>query len=285
MAEKMMFTVDASQIIAKMHFAALQATRGDASNNDAFFVNTGIQNDDPNGSPEKIGKTRFNLENSSGTYYVGYVVNVGYHQSFEFDNAMNDIIKLRSQLYPDDGVKLTDELKKDSPEKQQFDKNVKIIKKKFEDANKKVPADDEFTTAKGLTSIRDEIKKIIDSNATGQKDAQISTFKDELQSKKEEVAEYLQTYMEVFAGADNVTKISPDTVTTMQVSSTIKDSNDKNLVKNFQIQPIPEKEKNALLASFKAKALKEEKNDDPKVKNCIVKMCFYVEYKLTVDEK
>ena len=64
--KKMLFTIDASEILAKMHFAALQGAHG--STGKGFFVNTGIVNDRKNGSPEDIGNTRFDLKNDSSMY-------------------------------------------------------------------------------------------------------------------------------------------------------------------------------------------------------------------------
>lgn len=63
---KMLFKIDASEILAKMHYAGLQ--NANSATGKGFFVNTGIVNDSESGSPENIGKTRFDLKNDSEMY-------------------------------------------------------------------------------------------------------------------------------------------------------------------------------------------------------------------------
>lgn len=283
MANVMMFTVDASQIIAKMHFAALQATRGDvdkATKGGGFIVNTGIVKDNPNGVPEQLGKTRFNLDNSSGKYYVGIVSNIGFYQSFALENAITDIFKLRAELYGAD-KSLLDKNEKDAEEMtKRFDEVAQTIKDALADAGEDVPEDDEFRDESTLVKIRDTIKKIIDTN----KDNIVSTYSKAVDDKKVECIPVLQKYMNVFAGSDNVKTITSKNVLAMQVSSNISSPNDKMLVKDFSIQAIPQGEKDALAASFKEKALKNP-DDGSRKDNCVVKMCFYVEYSLSIGDK
>ena len=276
MADAMMFTVDASQIVAKMHLAGLQATRGDVNNVSGFIVNTGITNDDPNGSPEKLGKTRFNLDNSSGAYYAGIVFNIEFYQLCALENAMTDIFKLIAELYGD--KKLPDKNPSNAEELvKRFDAHVKTISDACQKVGIAVPSEDDFKDAAKLTKIRDELRAKANGN-----NSKISTYEDKVNEGKETAAKLLQSYMNVFAGADNVENITSDVVIAIQVSSKVKGPNDKALVNDFQIQPIPQSEKSALLASFKEKALKAK--DDGKTPNCVIKMCFYVEYKLTIGE-
>ena len=99
MADKMMlFTIDASEMIAKLHLAGLQPIKGDLASYNGFIVNTGIVDDSPQNSPEKIGNTRFDLNNKSGTYYVGLVRDFTYKTWFTFENAATDLYKLRSEM-------------------------------------------------------------------------------------------------------------------------------------------------------------------------------------------
>ena len=52
--------VDASDILVKLHFSGLQKIRKSVKDlGDGFIVNTGIQNDNAQGTPEKVGKTKF----------------------------------------------------------------------------------------------------------------------------------------------------------------------------------------------------------------------------------
>lgn len=277
--DAIMFTVDASQIVAKMHFAALQATRGDVNQVKGFFVNTGIINDNSNGVPEKLGKTRFNLDNSSGKYYVGIVANMGFYQSFALDNAITDIFKLRSELYGTDKSLLDKNPDKANEMTTKFNSFAETIQKALTDSGENAPSIDDFKDEKKLVQIRDTLKNAISKN-TNEK---ISTYNSVLAKTKTNMAKYLQNYMNVFAGSDNVKDITDKDVLAIQVSSKITGPNDKSLVKNFSIIPIPQNEKDALTASFKEKALKNPSKDDKD--NCIVKMCFYVEYNLTIGDK
>lgn len=57
---------------------------------------------------------------------------------------------------------------------------------------------------------------------------------------QKDAAEKLGAYMKAFAGADNVDAITPDKVAAIDVSEKIKDSNDKSLVNEFEVQPMSE---------------------------------------------
>ena len=277
MANEMMFTIDAKQILAKLHFAALQATRG-STGRGKFFVNTGIANDDPNGKPEKIGKTVFKLDNPSGSYYAGYVTDLTYQKSFKLENAITDIFKLRSELYGEDRALLDKDDTERSEKEKRFKECGQMINDALSTAGKPTYSDADFQNEKTLVQIRDIIKNVLSTNEKVIEE--ISKYNESLKEKKEEVMPLLEQYMNVFAGADNVKNWDEKNVTAVQVSSQLKDPNDTNLVKNFEIQPISEKEREVLNSNFKSKGVKSKDG----VISCTVKMCFYVEYKLSVNE-
>lgn len=276
MADKMMFTVDAQQIIVKLHFAALQATRG-STGQGKFFVNTGIENDDPKGNPEKVGKTTFRLDNSSGSYQVGYISDLTYQKSFKLDNAITDIFKLRAELYSEDKA-LLDKNGIDAEKQKRFSEYSKMINDALKTAGKSEFKEEDFQNEGKLTEIRDIINRLMktDKNVI----AKMSTRNEELKKKKEEVMPILEQYMNVFAGADNVKNLNEKNVSDMQVSSQLKGPNDSGLVNNFEIQPISNKEREALNANFRSKAVKSKDGSA----TCTEKICFCVEYTLSVND-
>lgn len=277
MADEMMFTIDAQQILVKLHFAALQATRG-STGQGKFFVNTGIENDDPKGNPEKIGKTKFNLDNPSGSYYAGYVTDLTYQKSFKLENAITDIFKLRAELYGEDRALLDKDDTERSEKEKRFIECGQMINDALSTAGKPTYSDADFQNEKTLVQIRDIIKNVLSTNEKVIDG--ISKYNEELKKKKEEVMPLLEKYMNVFAGADNVKNWDEKNVIAVQVSSQLKGPNDTNLVKNFEIQPISEKEREVLNSNFKSKGVKSKDG----IISCTAKMCFYVEYKLSVNE-
>lgn len=86
--------VEMPKIVAKMHLAALMPFKEEVygnKSNPGFIVNTGIVNDDPERTPEDIGKVTFNFENPSEQYEVGYVVKIDAKKSFNTDKLVHDI--------------------------------------------------------------------------------------------------------------------------------------------------------------------------------------------------
>lgn len=91
MAEpEILFDVDASKILAKLHLGALEACKQWRA--DGFFVNTGIKNDNPTATPDNPGKVEFDITN--GQYEVGYVTDI----DFEADSTLNATIEKISPL-------------------------------------------------------------------------------------------------------------------------------------------------------------------------------------------
>ena len=85
MAEpEILFDVNASKILAKLHLGALEAVKQWLS--EGFFVNTGIKNDNPSAKPDNPGKVEFDLTN--GEYEIGYVTSI----DFEAHDKLNQLI-------------------------------------------------------------------------------------------------------------------------------------------------------------------------------------------------
>lgn len=75
MADDIVFEINAEDVIAKLHLAGVMACKYDK--NTSFIVNSGIKDDDPNAKPESPGKVKFMLDNSQGTYELGFVTQLG----------------------------------------------------------------------------------------------------------------------------------------------------------------------------------------------------------------
>lgn len=269
MADNVLFEVDASQIIAKMHFAGLEATR-EGYDSGAFFVNTGIKNDNPMGKPNDIGKTRFDLTNKTGEYQFGWIKPIVYEYTKGDYSAValkDDIKTYQSYLA---SVETSGVLDKQS--KKEKDKSD-AIKKNIQVACKKLGLDEptEYTS-----DSLDELIKAVD-NAKNIKDGdQASTsnksFIDMYDDAKAKSFKLLKNYMRFFAGVDNA-KFDENQVGVMQVANGLKGPNDKNLVKAFEIQPISPQEKGKVEAEAKANPKEATKT-----------FCFYVKYSLNVEK-
>ena len=150
MAEpEILFDVDASKILAKLHLGALEACKRWLS--EGFFVNTGIKNDNPSATPDNPGKVEFDITN--GQYEVGYVTDV----NFTFNNAFNRIAEqiapLAAQLNTSGGesVKLGE-----ADDKPLFSKEINANKEKQrKDRDDKINANVEHVDKK----LQDLIKK------------------------------------------------------------------------------------------------------------------------------
>ena len=267
MADDVLFEVDASQIVAKLHFAGLQATRK-GYHDGAFFVNTGMKDDDPMGEPDKIGKARFDLTNKSGTYQFGWVKPITYELDDTIDGLLQDLDTLRSYVLGNGGKSLTDQNAEDDAKKKI--KDIEPLKQNIQKACKAKNIEYNEDLDKDIKNI-DDLKKTVqetlanDSNAKG-------GFQESFSKAKAKAQEFLTNYMETFAGKDNV-NITDSSIGVMQVKNGLKGPNDASLVKMFEIQPAS--------AQDKGKAEAEARNNP---KNAVKTFCFYVQYKLLVEK-
>lgn len=262
MADQVLFEVDASQILAKLHLAGLQPCTYDK--NKEFIVNTGILDDDPKASPDKPGKVKFDLTNSTGEYQVGFVSEIEYHRAYGLTDAFNNLESLRAKVYGKDS-KLADS--PDSPEAKEFEKSKQTLAALL---GKK--ADDKaFDSEEGFKQLRDEIEKAQQQDKT--------TYEEKLAAIKDNAVKQLNAYMKVFAGADNVETITNDSLGLVDVSDKVKGPNDTSFVKMYEIQDIPKAEKEKMEAASRAAYMK-----DPEKLNCKYKICCFVKYTLNVDK-
>ena len=150
------------------------------------------------------------------------------------------------------------------------------IKDGFDKLGAAVPEEDDFRTEEGLTKIRNDAARL-------QKDIVMSGYNSSVYKSKEAVSKTIERYMKVFAGADNVNAIKVENVSDVQVSESIKSIKDiPAMLDAFDIKPISDQEKTKLNEYFKSQALKnKDKNNEVE---CVVRMCFYVKYRLNIEQ-
>lgn len=266
MADQMLFEVDASQIIAKLHLAGLQ---GIDIPNGEFIVNTGIINDDSKATPDNPGKVSFDLTNKQYEYEVGYVVDLEYKKSFGLEKIPDQIQDILSKTSGDDS-KLLDGLKDNKEQYQKFKELSDNLKAIFAAKGAKID-DDQFSSLDKIKELKEKTKELVN--------AESAEYDKVISQKKEYAAGKLMTYMKAFAGADNVDTIDSTKLGMIDIANDVKDSTDKRLVVMYEIQPMKDQEKAKLVDQFKANFIK-----DPKKPNCKQKVCFKVKYSLNVEK-
>ena len=245
---KVLFEVDASKILAKLHLAGVQSIKLDAGE---FFVNSGIKNDDPNAKPDNPGKVEFDLTNAQGEYEVGYVGSIKYERSFDVRKKLDELAKEFSKEADKELLAKT----KDTDDKHKKD----LIDQLEKDAGIKVKSLEDIKAA------QEEAKKQNESN--------MEDYNDQRDAIKKKAAIAIKQYLTVFAGADKANGVSEDSLVMINISDKAKDSKDPALVKNFEIRPLSDKEKELMLKKFQA---------DPK--NCEERVCFKVGYTIEIEK-
>lgn len=302
---EILFEVNASQILAKMHLAGLQPCSYDK--NKEFIVNTGIKNDDPNAKPDNPGKVEFDLGNSQGEYEIGYVTEIGpYSRTIGGTNLIEQLSQLIAKLKTIEGDKseetdekgLLDKTKADAKSTKEDEKKKEIIEQirnlLMSEDNKDMIAAMEIQIAQTkIEDIRDEkdfyekfnkmtsddldafIKELSEKNKNFEKDNKSleTLYNNKVQDAQNKAIENLQKYLTVFVGPDKIKDFKSDNVVMINISDKIKDSNDSNLVKNFEIIPISDKDKELMLKDF-------ETHPD----KCIEKVCFKTGYTIQLDK-
>ena len=193
-----LFTVNAGQILAKLHLAARQD-----SEHDIFYAfNTGIKDETKDDTPEKPGKAIFDLTNKSGEYEVCFVTRapIEYNPQIVL-SAMPSVSKdlekynsLKEKLEKDkEADKKKGATDAPNPNILKSEEELKKLKTKiFNEIKKtgvKLEDDDTF----------EEANKKVDEENKLRKDRQ-----DDNMSKynKKDVAKYINEYFKTFSGKD-----------------------------------------------------------------------------------
>ncbi len=260
-----LFEVDASQILAKLHLAGIQSISIGANE---ILVNTGILNDDIKANPDKPGKVAFDLTNKTGEYEVGYVMPIAYRKSYGVENLIDAISDLLAKT-SGNLSKIDDKIDKNSDEYKKIDAAKDKVVEIFKAYKKDVDID--INDLDGIKDLKDEAKNLVKSDEDGYKAA--------IDKAQDEAIQKISMYLKTFAGSDNVKKIDAASVGQLFISDSIKKSTDKGLVSMYEIQPMSDQEKAKLESSFRAAFEK-----DPTKENCRCKICFKVKYTLNVDK-
>lgn len=268
MADNFLFEVDASKIIAKLHLAGRQPLKIDIGKGE-MLANTGIKDDDVKATPDKPGNVSFDLKNSSKQYQVGYVVPVAYYKHYDLENALN-ALKDAYQKAGGDDSKINSAI--DSKEQKAFDEAAEKMLASLDgvDGSKKIDKQS-IMTKNGI----DELEKFVKD----QQKVDADDYAAATNNAKKRAAEQINSYMKVFAGEDNVKQINEQSLGYVFVAESVKNTNDKSFISDFQFQEAPDAEKQKMALDFK-KAL----GKDPSKPNCNHRMCFYVNYTLDAEK-
>ena len=149
MAEpEILFDVDASKILAKLHLGALEAVKQWLS--EGFFVNTGIKNDNQSAKPDNPGKVEFDLTN--GEYEIGYVTIIDFEAHDKLNQLIDKISPIIAKIKTNQKIGEAEEL---SNNKNADEENKTLLSK---DKNQKKQKERKERD----TNINGEIKKAFD---------------------------------------------------------------------------------------------------------------------------
>lgn len=265
MADSVLFEVDASEIIAKLHLAGLQSIKIESGE---FLVNTGIINDNPKAKPDDPGDVKFDLKNTSKEYEVGYAMTISYKKAFDLEDTIDSIADLLAKTSGDKS-KLNDEAFKKSDDYKNLESSKAYVAKIFNSRNEKL-ADDDLTDPKKIKELKDKAKELVN--------ADLEEYDKTISEAKEYCLVKISSYLKNFAGTANVKQFDATALELVDISSKAVDSTSSGLVKMYEIQPMSEQEKGKLISQFRANFKK-----DPSKANCTQKICCKVKYILNVD--
>ena len=286
MADNMLFEIDASKIVAKLHLAGLSQAKAKFEGKDSFIVNSGIVKDDPSASPEDPGKVEFDL--ALKAYKVGYVTSVQFFDPSSLSvlsSMMSRVQELWNQLYGKDSKIDDKEKSKEFEEYKSIGDSILQFLKSKDIKDKDIDALDSIAD---IGASNEDSSKYFDAikNAIQTVQASGSTAIEKIKEEKASIAaDVLKTYMENFAGKDKASSISKSTLGAIAVPEDAKDAN--SVAKKGEIQEAPKQEvdkaRASALANFK-EALRSGDAAKKDYKNATQKICFYVDYTLDIDK-
>lgn len=307
MAEpEILFEVNASQILAKLHLAGLQPCTYDR--NKEFIINTGIKNDNPNAKPENPGNVEFDLGNAQGEYEIGFVTEAKYQGT----QGLNSIIQQFNEMV----AKLNVKPRKEEDEKGLLDKEEKRNKndenknkdfkqffidvQKLFDDNKEILQVAKFDYVKFIDQFlkyvnekKDDSAKVKSMNDLSNNEflefvdkmrESLSAANEEYEknnsgkteshaAERAEAIKQLTTYLRVFVGEDKAKSFNEKDLVEIQISEKPKDSNDSSLVKNYEIVPASDQE---------IETIKQKNEADPK--KAYERICFKTGYTIQIEK-
>ena len=155
MADAMLFEVDASKIVAKLHLAGRQPLEIEYGKGE-FLANTGVVDDDVKATPENPGKVSFDIARKS--YQVGYVVAVQYFKKYGIEDALK---KLKDAFEKAIGNSSKIDTSVTSDEQKAYDVAQEEFKKYFINDKEQLEAfknNNTFLTKDGIDSLDEVVK-------------------------------------------------------------------------------------------------------------------------------
>ena len=241
-----LFTVNAGQILAKLHLAARQASELGLF----YAVNSGMKDDTLNDKPDNPGKALFDLTNKSGEYEVCLMTQkpVEYLPQIVLSavpSVQKDLEKYNQLKEKSTKDKEADEKKgvTDKPNQniqKSEDEMKKLQDKIFNEIKKigvKVDSDDTFETVN---------KKIAEENEKRKKDQD-----QKLSKLKKDVVKSMNDYFKTFAGKD-AKNVKEDQLVPLQFDVSVNDPS-KLKIEDYKIEGMDEAE----LKKWNAEILKD----------------------------
>lgn len=241
-----LFTINAGQILAKLHLA------GKTQAPNFVVINTGIKGESKSDTPENPGKTMFDFSNKTGEYEACFV-------------ATGIEYKEKLDLNKDPAIaKANKEIEKQKKAHAKLTDDQKSVSKAVQERNKQIS---KYLKDVKIDSSDEEIKEALEKeNKTREEEK-----KKLIEKTKQSVMTELTNYFKSFCG-DKYKQPKGDQVVMLQMKTDFKESKDAE-VKDFKVEKISDKD----FKKWKDEYLK--KQDKP----VTVSLGFKVTYNVNVD--
>lgn len=267
---KALFTVDAAEMLVKLHLAGRAASKGSKGYDQktSFIANSGVVDDNLAAKPDSPGKVKFDLK--SGTYIVGLVTDFKYHKLIGVKDLFDQLKAKNASLgnEPIDASSADSKVKKTLEEISSIGKKLQAY---FPELDKELFKD-------GGAQLNDDQLKLVDDAVSKALEVDDASMKQLRKKAMDDAQTALASYFGAFAGADNAKNVTAKNISVVQVSSAIKDPNSQELFDSpSTVKQIDDAESKKLKAQWRENLLK-----NPKEPNCSERVCFYVTYGIDV---
>ena len=261
---KALFTVDAADMLVKLHLAGRAASKG-YDEKTSFIANSGVVDDNLAAKPDSPGKVKFDLK--SGTYVVGFVTDFVYHKVFGAKELLSQLKEKNASL----GKEPIDATSSDPKVKKALEE-IKIIGEKLQSYFPDLAKEGIFKDKD--TQLNDGQLKTIDEIVSKALEADAAATKQKRSAAIGEAQTALASYFGAFAGADNAKNVTAKSIGVVQVSNAVKAPSSQDLFDGLSaVKQIDDAEAKKLIAQWRESLVKNPKKD-----NGIERVCFYVTY-------
>ena len=231
-----LFTVNAEQILAKLHLAGKKA----AKNNNFIVINSGMKDETDNDTEDNPGKSLFDLTNKSGEYEVCFVTDQPFQYKEQIVLSADPDVQKEQEKLSDAKEKAEDAKDKDnnsgitSQQKNEAPKANKDVKKAQQELNTTAQKETGAKIPKDATT--EERKEAIDKENEKRetnKDKNLSVW-------KKNAVDAINIYFETIAGKDAKKIVEKDLVMVQFPEEYSKLSDFE--VKDFKIKGMKEAE-------------------------------------------